>query len=420
MTIYPCKPCKYTTENKSNYNKHLLSFKHQKEIENMFNDDSTNLSTLNLISNTSMVLPPKMDDHILIKQSTNLDVSLLETKLKDKQNDCHKCIHCNNIFAKELNLIKHSKICTQQKDANNELKMKELDKKYTGIISDIKNSHEIIVKELEQKHAGVILELESIHTKVINDLIQKYEYKLLELNNKLLELNNKLLQDKLQLVIDHKDDIKMMAGSAGTVAVSTMSYILNNYKSSPAILTYEIEDYPAIIEPNENNFVKEMMYQFSIDSINKYLGDYLVKLYKKDDPNKQSLFNSDVSRLNYAIREKLNDKIFWSADKGGTKTCEYIIKPFLNYIKVLLNNYNISNAKKISKIKTLKTGQINAINDETKTCLNIIMNIDNGILEKDVNKYIAPHFYLSPKGRQITHDTEIHDDLSKKIEELIQ
>jgi hypothetical protein len=60
-----------------------------------------------------------------------------------------------------------------------------------------------------------------------------------------------------------------------------------------------------------------------------YLGDIIIKYYKKENPKDQSIWNSDTTRLNYLIRELIDTELTWTCDKAGLKVNEFIIIPLL-------------------------------------------------------------------------------------------
>jgi hypothetical protein len=81
------------------------------------------------------------------------------------------------------------------------------------------------------------------------------------------------------------------------------------------------------------------LYHFENDTLDKFIGDIIIKQYIKEDPKVQSVWNTDVSRLAYLVRELINNKKEWSIDKGGNKVTEYIIKPILDFIKIEIEKY---------------------------------------------------------------------------------
>ena len=42
-----------------------------------------------------------------------------------------------------------------------------------------------------------------------------------------------------------------------------------------------------------------LVYNYENKNLHKYLGDFIIGHYKKDNPSEQSMWSSDVSRLTY-------------------------------------------------------------------------------------------------------------------------
>src|SRR5207249_8087833 len=129
-----------------------------------------------------------------------------------------------------------------------------------------------------------------------------------------------------------------------------LTYIATNYKTAPALQA--LDDYSQIQQKyNDSKFIETLIYNFNHNKLDKYLGDMIIKFYKKEDPSQQSLWNSDTSRLTYIIKELLNNNNSdWLVDKKGIKTCNYIIDPLLQYIDVIIKKYLNKKSKKIVRL----------------------------------------------------------------------
>jgi len=130
-------------------------------------------------------------------------------------------------------------------------------------------------------------------------------------------------------------------------------------------------------------------------TVGKYLGDFIVKLYKKDDPKAQSIWNTDDNRLTYIIRELLhNNSSNWVVDKKGLKTKEYLINPLLSHIKELLisyqNNLVIPNLSQNSV-------EMEFILENSRTIIELMNAIDDGGVAKDILRHISSHLKFHTK-----------------------
>ena len=139
--------------------------------------------------------------------------------------------------------------------------------------------------------------------------------------------------------------------------------------------------------------------------LHKYVGKIIVKEYKKENPQKQSIWSSDTSRLNFVIKQMVgeNDVSEWISDKSGIKISKYIISPLLDNIKNLM----ITEAKRLTQ-KAIdmnkRDNEYRNYADESEigkqiiSCYEIIGSINKNIMHNEVLKYIAPHFNLVLKS----------------------
>ena len=203
----------------------------------------------------------------------------------------------------------------------------------------------------------------------------------------------KHLTDTVAILMSENANLKSLVNNAGNViktSVSTMSYVLQNYKDAPALVA--TKDFSALhYEQTNEEFVEDLVREHKHKLLGDYIGDFIVKTYKKDDPSKQSIWNSDTSRLTYAIREIIKKKVDWRVDKKGIKTVDRIINPVLHYVEKSVReymeafdmDYDLCSTKEAEK-RMLKL----------KGAAEILTAIKDKVLSEDVNRYIAPHFYL--------------------------
>ena len=377
MTLYKCEQCKYESRDKNNFSKHIESKKHQEKVKQSLN----------------------------ISQSYPIDIS----------NDSHVCVYCNVHFTKSCNLSRHKRTCGERMTMIRgfEEKIDELNKE---------------IDELNKK----FLEIKNDHKKEISHVkaLHKQELKTSDSKIESLQRENKRLLD-----------IVNGAGSIMKSSISTTNYIIKNFKDAPALappedfsrLTYanynqdtehetdsdddsdsDVDQFKDmrncfIDNPDDDNldndysmikdttrdkekFVDKLIKYHKKKQLNKYLGDIIIKHYKKKDPSEQSIFNSDTTRLTYIIRELFtNKKIDWTVDKKGIKTTNYIINPFLEHIDELIKEY--MQMKTNFDHKTATTHELETNFSNLTACGEIVISIEKKELCDEVLKYIAPFFY---------------------------
>ena len=173
--------------------------------------------------------------------------------------------------------------------------------------------------------------------------------------------------------------------------MSTMAYVINNYKDAPVLES--LQDYSAIkYEQDNTEFIENLIYEHNNNKLYMYIGDFIILTYKKDDPAKQSLWNSDTSRLTYLIREIItNNDVDWKVDKKGIKTTKYIIEPIPEYIDDLVRSYVQS--YKVNRRVSVKEAEREMI--KLKSGTEVLKSIETKVLSEEILKYITPHFYLT-------------------------
>ena len=323
-----CNLCNYSTDVKFCYEKHLLTKKH---IEKVNND-----------LKISQIYP------IDIPISVNNPVKFV-------------CDFCNTQFTKPCNLSRHRNNCSLKKQSN--------------------DNFNIQINELNSKIAELNIKLNN------------------QSNESTIKLNDyvKMLDQKdetisvLKSEVAHLKSIVNNTGSIIKTSVSTMAYVINNYRDAPALES--LKDYSAIQYENDNTeFIENLIYEHNNNKLHIYISDFIIKTYKKDDPSKQSLWNSDTSRLTYLVREIItNNKVDWKIDKKGIKTTKFIIDPILEYIDEQVRRYveayevdhRISAKEAEKQMMKLKSG------------MEIIKSIETKVLNEEILKYITPHFYLN-------------------------
>jgi hypothetical protein len=204
------------------------------------------------------------------------------------------------------------------------------------------------------------------------------------------ELLNNFMVNANTIINKAQDNTKITAEAIKSVSMSALKYANENFKEAPILLPLEnfnINDLDFNNVDDRKQLVDTLIYSAKLKSLDKLLGDHIVKNYKKNNPQQQSFHTTDCSRLNYIVKELFSNINKWEVDKNGIRICSAIIKPLiekcidllLEHQKILLDDMSKGDYKKKESVQTV---------------INIIMSIDKGSLENDINKYIAPFFNL--------------------------
>jgi hypothetical protein len=231
------------------------------------------------------------------------------------------------------------------------------------------------------------------------ELMEK-DYKL-KMAEKEVEIIKKLEKEKSELLTNFMsnannllnkahDNTKITTEAMKSVSMSALKYANEKFRDTTALIpikNFNINNLDFEKEEDKIQLVELLIYYAKKKSLDKLLGDHIVNNYKKENLSEQPFHVTDCSRLNYIVRELIENALTWSIDKNGIKICSSIIKPLikkcitplLQYQKTLLDIMNTGDYSKQPEVEII---------------IIIVMSIDSGSLENEINKYIAPYFNL--------------------------
>jgi hypothetical protein len=342
---YTCTKCKYSTSDLGNFNRHKKSIRHSKLTEE---------KSITVVENNKLQLAKT--SHLLAKTSNLLAKTSIQSY--DKVAD-FICENCSKKFKHDSSFYRHKKNCkidiSKEKESTKELK---------------------IQLEYEKKE---------------KELYKKLEQEKSELLKEKTELLNTFMNNANQIINKAQDNAKLSTEAIQNVSISAIKYANEKFQNAPPLLTLEnfnINNLDFNNIKDKESITETLVYHAKLKSLDKLLGEHIIKNYKKDDPKQQSIHTTDCSRLNYIVRELFDNVSKWEVDKNGIKICSKVIKPLIEKcIELLLEHQK-------TLIDEMAQGKFNN-RDNVHTIINVIMSIDKGSLESDINKYIAPHFNMN-------------------------
>ena len=194
-----------------------------------------------------------------VKEQTKLSKMTHMNIIGDKADKIFKCQFCDAEYTKACNLSRHNKTC------------------------NIKN------------------QLIESHSQEIQILIEQ--------NNNLKQLLEKEEKHNASLTKEN-EYLKTIINNAGNIiksSVSAISYVSQHYSDAPVLeaiedyskLTYDIDSESNQTEPKEktdeeirkdkDKFINIIVIKHEKNILDRYLGDIIIKCYKKKDPKDQSL-----------------------------------------------------------------------------------------------------------------------------------
>jgi hypothetical protein len=343
--MFYCKECDYTAKNSSNFANHRKTEKHKNNFDKKSINEEEYTSESTSVHNQSTLMYTKMYTQNAVNN--------------------YICSKCGFSTTHKSSYYRHNKMC-DKKGNDTELMLKlELLEKEKEMIKKVEEEKIEMYKKIDQEKSQIIKEK--------------------------TELLNSFMANANHIINKAQDNTKITAQAMQTVSVSALKYANDKFKETPVLVPIEnfnINNLSFDNESDRKQLTEILIYNAKQKSLDKLLGNHIVKCYKKENPEEQSFHTTDCSRLNYIVRDLLENALTWSVDKNGIKICSSIIKPLIEKcIEILLEH---------QKDLIEEMAQGNYQNKETvQTIISVLMSIDKGGLESDINKYIAPFFNLN-------------------------
>ncbi len=253
-------------------------------------------------------------------------------------------------------------------------------KKCNGVNSKNGKIDELLALKEELKYKEHVIEIEKIKSEYEKEKIKsEYEREKNKLLEKFLKTSNKTTNKALKIT---------------SKSISAIKYANDNFKNAPkleAINDFNLWGYNIDNDADKKKILDNLLYHSRQNSVHKVFGEHIVSLYKKENLPDQSVHATDTSRLNYIIRTTQGNDLKWAIDKNGVKICDALIGPLIMYFIDILKDYQ----KQLTNEMLNDPLNINH-NAQTKVenIIKMLMDVDNGDLAKETNKFIAPFFNL--------------------------
>jgi len=374
-----CELCNYSTDLKANYDKHILTKKHT------------------------------------LKRSQKEHKSIEDQNIASSEVIVFRCYFCKKNFMNNKSFDNHKGKCNGINDLNQQISMLE---------DNIKQDRQEAYKQKMDLEDNIIRRRNEILQLKEELMVKKNELYALNENHKNIlekynalsisnnELKNEIVQYKGQIDIlcklnqSKSGDVRITNNNV--VATNALTFVTNNYNEAPAI--HKFSSFK-MLGDDQISIAESAIYYYIKKKSAKWIGDVIIQEYsKKNNPSQQTVWSSDTSRLAYLVREMINQSLTWSIDKNGIKTSEYIIKPILDHVGEAIRFYIQDLSKKINGDER---NDMKIIRSQAEGG-SLIQIIENGDLNRDTLKYIAPSFHLD---RNISDLLKIND---KKDEIILE
>jgi uncharacterized coiled-coil protein SlyX len=201
------------------------------------------------------------------------------------------------------------------------------------------------IEEEKKKTLDAQNEIKLYYQKIINE----QNNTITEQNNTIKELRNelKIFQEKLDKqnnnFISFMQENQKTSTTTLDKSVDALTFLMTHRKNAPELkeLTHEKAQDMLI---RENRLYDYLMCHNEENTLDQYIGEIILKYIKKENPEEQSVWNSDVSRLTYLIRDIVDESPTWLRDPNGAMFNAKIIMPVIteitNYLYKCLHSKN--------------------------------------------------------------------------------
>jgi hypothetical protein len=242
----------------------------------------------------------------------------------------HICKYCNYSTTNSRLYNEH---LTRPKHKNNTLKIKK----------DLSNN----------------IFIEKIDEIVVNQHnLVKQNQQVLKQNEEVKKQNEELKKEIQKLKEVSNENTHKIVKEARVIKKSLLSILNSNFKDTPSIdyikendFREEFEEeYNLKLNDKENKLFMRIFSDYKKRKLINSLCNIIVRIIKKEDQKKQSVFNIDASRGNYAT--KIED--IWHNDKKGLQMKKYTIDVVTKYMLNIMDIYrerlvDMYNENKIKK-----------------------------------------------------------------------
>jgi len=129
------------------------------------------------------------------------------------------------------------------------------------------------------------------------------------------------------------------------------------------------------------HFVITLIHKYKANTLVEYLGDFVIKNYKKDRADQQSLWSVNLTTNDYFIKVSAGTS-GWHLDKNGVRVIQITIDPLLKFVNESIDKY-------------FKVFNDESICDDRSIVIEISNMINKNVLSQYILKYMSPHLFFT-------------------------
>jgi len=348
MPLFVCEPCDYSTYRMSDYDRHNNTKKHLKHLCDA---------------------PDKV---IAVIETNKKGIKKIPHKQASKEKR-FKCSKCNKWFTEKCNLYRHQKHYCGITESNNfnESDSSANDSSKTNDKLDDKKLKDDEIKELKEQ------------------------------NKKLLELATKNAN-----ISEFNAEANVINAKSTKKSMNMMSHAMKHWANAPPMKQLEGKEAMKLITyENKSKLPIEevVIHQFNAGTLDRFLGNVLIKEFKKEDQVDQSLWTTDSSRLCFIIKQIVGDEggDRWITDKSGIEITKLLISPLVKRVSEMMSDYVNKFVKELKDNADCNTKQAKIAMEKMYDAETVIRGIVKNDLRKEILKYIAPYFNVDVKNIEL-------------------
>jgi len=215
------------------------------------------------------------------------------------------------------------------------------------------------------------------------------------------------------------------SAETSTGSMHILKYAIKNFKNANPLKQLNNKDAIKLIEykpdgskASDKYPIEEIIiYEFGKSTLVNFVGKIIISCYSKDDPEMQSMWGVDVSRLTFIIKQCIGDgnESEWVRDYNGVKILKMIINPLYEEISSMMKIYTSAVYDSLKETGKCHTKTRNLI-EKTKVAMNIVKEIAESKIQQKTLKFISPHFGFCKKEKIINkHSDEQKDDMRRNF-----
>jgi hypothetical protein len=363
-----CENCNYSTCDHSNWRKHLGTLKHK---YNMMQNDQTNIGD----TSENNGFASDDDNNYLKNYNSHKKESLMDAKMKKKVD------YPTKIKKKQKNDVFIEKSDKGSEYSKSRQPTRIIKSGEKTVFSEKKSN----IRDLEVSVSTKTIAMGTLacpfcdqnfahpsglsrHKKTckfdrtITITREELEHKLMEATEKektkwqLME-KDRLIQEKDNLLREKEKQIEFLKDNdiffkesqktsnatlntsmnVADKSMSALTFLTTHFKKTPVLNKLTHNGVKQLLKFNTHLSERLISYNNN-NTLDHYIGDAIIAHIHTDNPEDQSVWNSDVARLTYLIRTLVGNKHVWERDPKGEKFIKFVIQPVLDYLKGYLTD----------------------------------------------------------------------------------